>query len=189
MPNPKPNETRDEFVSRYMSSEEAKKDFPDEKQRLAVAFSKYREHQKKSKKEFDVILPVIKMWTEKSPEAAETDEPDVYFKTIVSGTKEDRDGEVMDEMAINDMISQFKSGKIPLFPDHGRDAYGNRTYSWKNIMGVWVDAEREGENLVAVARLNKAHPDAKLFQAYMKEKMPIGFSIGGHVIDFVEEDI
>ena len=50
MPNPKKNETKDEFISRFMSSDEAKRDFPDNEQRLAVAFSKWREF-KKSKKE------------------------------------------------------------------------------------------------------------------------------------------
>ncbi len=42
MPNPRKNESQKEYIARYMSSEEAKKTFPDEKQRLAVAYSKYR---------------------------------------------------------------------------------------------------------------------------------------------------
>jgi len=42
MPNPIKGETREEFIKRYMSSEEAKKTFPDFKQRLAVAISKWK---------------------------------------------------------------------------------------------------------------------------------------------------
>ena len=138
-----------------------------------------------NRKEFTYFLPVEKMWVEKNSD----DREDIMFEAIVSGVKEDRDGEVMDQMAIDDMITQFKSGKIPLFQDHGRDPNtGERTYSWKNIMGVWVDARQEGSNLVATARLNKAHPDANLFMGYLKEKMPVGFSIGGRPIHVIEED-
>lgn len=46
MPNPKPKETKEEFISRYMSSEEAKNDYPDEKQRLAIAHSKWSKMEK-----------------------------------------------------------------------------------------------------------------------------------------------
>lgn len=42
MPNPNKGETKEEFIARFMSSPEAKKDFPDEKQRLAVAYSKWK---------------------------------------------------------------------------------------------------------------------------------------------------
>ncbi len=42
MPSPKKNEKQNAYVARYMSSTEAQKSFPDEKQRLAVAFSEYR---------------------------------------------------------------------------------------------------------------------------------------------------
>lgn len=51
MPNPNPNESMKDYVARYMSSEEAKKTFPEEKQRLAVAYSNWEEHNKKSKTE------------------------------------------------------------------------------------------------------------------------------------------
>jgi len=43
MPDPNPNESQDEYISRFMSSEEAQSSFPDIKQRLAVAYSKYRQ--------------------------------------------------------------------------------------------------------------------------------------------------
>jgi hypothetical protein len=42
MPTPNKEETESEFVRRYMQSEESKKKYPDEKQRLAIAFSVYR---------------------------------------------------------------------------------------------------------------------------------------------------
>lgn len=42
MPNPIKGETKEEFIARFMSDPEAKKSFPDQKQRLAVAYSKWR---------------------------------------------------------------------------------------------------------------------------------------------------
>lgn len=39
MPEPHKGEPLNKFVSRYVSSSRAKKDFPDIKQRLAVAYS------------------------------------------------------------------------------------------------------------------------------------------------------
>jgi len=43
MPEPKKGETTREYVSRFMKSKEAQKDFPDPKQRAAVAYSKARQ--------------------------------------------------------------------------------------------------------------------------------------------------
>ena len=42
MPNPIKGESEKDYIKRFMQSEEAKKDYPDYKQRLAVAFSKFR---------------------------------------------------------------------------------------------------------------------------------------------------
>lgn len=46
MPDPTKGEGEKDFVSRFMYSAEARRDFPDEKQRAAVAYSKYREAHK-----------------------------------------------------------------------------------------------------------------------------------------------
>jgi len=43
MPDPREGEDKQSYVSRFVSSEEAKKSFPDIKQRLAVAYSKHRQ--------------------------------------------------------------------------------------------------------------------------------------------------
>ena len=42
MPDPRPKETLSGFTERYMGSGEAKKKFPDVKQRYAVMRSKFR---------------------------------------------------------------------------------------------------------------------------------------------------
>jgi hypothetical protein len=131
------------------------------------------------------ISPVVKSWKSKINDDGVEKR---FFEVVVSGIKEDRDGEVMDQAAVDDMIMQFKSGKVPLMPDHGVKGE-TRHYSWKDMMGVWVDARQEGDNLIAVARLNDAHPDADVLWGYLDEKMPVGFSIGAKVINYTDEVI
>ena len=48
MPWPKPGEEKQHYVSRFMGSGEARKSFPDQKQRAAVAYSMFGEKKKKS---------------------------------------------------------------------------------------------------------------------------------------------
>jgi hypothetical protein len=189
MPKVNPNESEADFTSRYMSSEEAKRKFPDEKQRLAVAHSEYQRRNKKDAEPVFIKAPITKFWEEeveiqKGVGAVEKSKQR-FVEVTVSGLNEDRDGEMMSQVAIDDMISQFKSGKIGFFPDHGRDEKTGHpnVYSWKQMMGVWVDARQEGKNLPAVVRLNKAHPDAELFWNYIHEGMPLGFSIGGRPME------
>lgn len=47
MPNPKKGQTKEDFISEYMSDPQAIKDFPDKNQRAAVAYSEWKEHIKK----------------------------------------------------------------------------------------------------------------------------------------------
>ncbi len=47
MPKPAKGESQKHFVSRYMASSEAKRSFPDPKQRAAVAYSESRKRKKK----------------------------------------------------------------------------------------------------------------------------------------------
>jgi hypothetical protein len=42
MPNPRQGEKQTSFIARYVKSRESRKRFPDIKQRLAVAYSKFR---------------------------------------------------------------------------------------------------------------------------------------------------
>jgi hypothetical protein len=186
MPKPNKGESREEFVSRYMSDPKAKKDFPDEKQRLAVAYSEYKKNQK-SEELFFFKANISRIWTEEveiNKSAGQTEKSSqTFIEATVSGLKEDRDNEMMSQEAINDMIDQFKSGTIPFFPDHGfHEQSGQKNvYSWKQMMGCWTNARQEDNSLKAICRLNKAHPDFELFKAYVEEGMPIGFSVGGKV--------
>jgi len=48
MPIPTPNkgETKEEFISRFMSNEFIKKEYPDNKQRLAIAYYQWKKYNK-----------------------------------------------------------------------------------------------------------------------------------------------
>jgi len=107
-----------------------------------------------------------------------------FVSVIVSGLKSDRQDERMSQEAIDDMVTQYKSGTIPFFSDHGLNPVTGEpgTYTWKGIMGVWTNAIQEGSSLKATLRLNEAHPDADMFFKYIKQKMPVGFSIGGNPV-------
>ncbi len=122
----------------------------------------------------------------------DTETSERFMETTVSGLKEDRDGDRMSQKAIDGMIQQYKSGTVPFFPDHGRDERTGEpfVYSWKSMMGVWVDGRQDGDSLIATLRLNKFHPDHELFWNYTKNaKMPIGFSIGGKTSEPKEVEI
>ena len=181
--------------SKGKTNPRTKKSFT-ESELYAIAQAQYQEW-KKGQKSFIVRAPITKYWeeevtinkglnkTEKSKQR--------FIEVTVSGLKEDRDGEKMSQEGIDDMIMQFKSGTIPFFPDHGRDEKTGmpNVYSWKQMMGVWVDARQEDDRMPATVRLNKSHPDADLFWNFVQEGMPIGFSIGGKPVDppTIEEDI
>ncbi|RMF92994.1 MAG: hypothetical protein D6734_11030 [Candidatus Schekmanbacteria bacterium] len=136
-------------------------------------------------KSFNVFVPVTKSFIEKDIDGIERR----YIEVTVSGLKEDRDGEKMSQQAINKMIQAFKENRIPAFNNHGYDKNGNRIYDWRDIVGKWVDAWQEGDRLVARMQINMSNPDGERLWKYAHhEGMPIGFSIGGRVLDKTEVD-
>lgn len=56
LPTPRAGESQNDFVSRFMSNAQAKRDFPDEKQRVAVALSTWRREKGIKRIETDMIL-------------------------------------------------------------------------------------------------------------------------------------
>ena len=46
IPKPKRGESKDEYVHRFMRNDAMKREYPDIKQRLAVAYSEWRERHK-----------------------------------------------------------------------------------------------------------------------------------------------
>jgi hypothetical protein len=49
MPKPAKGESQKHYLARYMSSKEAEKSFPDQKQRAAVAYSEFSRRKKRKK--------------------------------------------------------------------------------------------------------------------------------------------
>jgi len=98
MPNPKENESKEEFVKRFMSSEEAKKDYPDRKKRLAVAYSKWSEHHKNSKE-------LICTRGLKLKEDEETG--DIIVSGLVATTHPDRVGDILSEKVIDKIVDNI----------------------------------------------------------------------------------
>jgi len=149
----------------------------------AIAQAQY----KKTKKGFNFICNADDCWEEeviiKSLGKEKTKQR--FVSVIVSGLESDRQDEMMSQEAVDDMITQYKSATIPFFADHGLNPITGEpgTYTWKGIMGVWVDAKQEGNHLKATLRLNDAHPDADTFFKYIKNNMPVGFSIGGNPVE------
>ena len=144
---------------------------------------------KNESKSFSIFSPVTKCWEEpmevakgKAKEIKDASGKNRFLQVVVSGIEPDRDNERMSKEAVVDMLDQFKSGTVPLFPNHGRDAVtGERAYNWQDMMGVWVDAELSGDHVVATARLNQYHPDAEKLWNFVKAGMPVGFSVGGNI--------
>jgi len=94
---PKSGESQDEFVSRCMSEEES--NFPDQKQRLAVCFSKFRGSIEKQENEEDIDGAVID------------------FVTTMSGEPPHfHNGKVINGLGQTDKITASDSGNPP--PDH-----------------------------------------------------------------------
>jgi len=153
----------------------------------AIAQAQYQEWKKKHKG-FSFICNAEECWEEEIiikgvHKGQKTKQK--FVSVIVSGLESDRQDEMMSQEAIDDMILQYKSGTIPFFADHGLNPVTGEvgSYTWKGIMGVWVDAKQEGDHLKATVRLNKAHPDmggSGFFWDYIEEGMPIGFSIGAN---------
>jgi len=153
-----------------------------ESEMWAIAQAQY----KKTKKSFEFVCNADDCWEEEVMlKSVGTKSKQRFVSVIVSGLESDRQDEMMSQDAIDDMIKQYKSGTIPMFADHGLNPVtGNPgTYTWKGIMGVWTNAVQEGNHLKATLRLNEAHPDADLFFNYIKNDMPVGFSIGANPVE------
>lgn len=189
MPLPIPNdeEAETDFIGRCMKK--IKTEFPDQKRRIAVCYSQWRK-KKGGEKPKDYVMSSpnliiksfpdkLKLWTIK-----EGDIEKHYMEVPLSGTAEDRDGERVSEKAFTEMINQLKSGKLPVFSNHGIDKDGKRVYRWQDMIGKWIDGRIETTSetekiLFATMMRNEANPEAIKLWEYANAGMPIGFSIGG----------
>ena len=193
IPQPKAGEEQDAFISRCMSDEAMKKEYPDQKQRSGVCFSQWRRKEVMIdtplivEKSFDAFLPITKSYLEKDANGNERK----FIKVTVTGIREDRDGERLSKEACESVINQLKSGKVPVYGNHGRDEIGMRSYRWQDMLGKWVNADWKNDfDVEAVMQLNEANPDAEKLWKYVHEQgMPVGFSIGGKLKESDYEEV
>lgn len=61
MPKPNPGESKEDYIARFMSSKEAKKSYPGEKQRLAVAHSYWKKHHEMGSINFNYNVAIEEM--------------------------------------------------------------------------------------------------------------------------------
>jgi len=117
----------------------------------------------------------------------EDEDGNPVYKVPISGDAMDRD---RDQMAIEgqeNMVEQLRSGKVPVYGDHGRAADAPR-YSFTNIIGQFIDGElsaidnqeiNEGDKVtLATMRVREEHPDGKELVKLLEGDWPVGFSVG-----------
>lgn len=54
IPTPKKGQSKEDFISEYVSSPEAMKQFPEDKQRVAIAENLWKKHQENPKKKHEM---------------------------------------------------------------------------------------------------------------------------------------
>lgn len=117
----------------------------------------------------------------------EDDDGNPIYKVPISGDAQDRDEDQMALEGQEDMVRQLKTGKVPVFGDHGRAADAPR-YSFTNILGQFVGGElsniqdtekNEGEKVtLADMRVRRTHPDSQELMELLEGEWPVGFSVG-----------
>jgi hypothetical protein len=130
---------------------------------------------------FHYLAPVTKAFI-KETQVGDKTIVERFMEVTLSGIKEDRDGDRVDMKAIDGMINQLNSGKVPFYLNHGLDKNGERSYRVEDMAGVWTAGYKEGDNMIATVKLNSANPAADIVWNYYQAGMPLGFSIGGRII-------
>jgi len=124
----------------------------------------------------------------------EDEDGNPVYKVPISGDAFDRDGDQVAMEGRDAMVEQLRSGKIPVYGDHGRSGLN------QNIIGQFIDGEHEnidnqeineGEKVtLATMRVRTEHEDGKELQKLLDGDWPVGFSIGFRPtkVDEIHED-
>ena len=109
----------------------------------------------------------------------ETDDDNTKITVPVSGLAEDRDGDKFSEDGVESLVTQINNDPIPMFPNHGLvHETGMYEYPFEDIMGKWVEAERDGELVQASAILRDGNEYAEELKDLLEQEMPVAFSVG-----------
>jgi HK97 family phage prohead protease len=86
------------------------------------------------------------------------------------------------------MLAGLKSGKVPLYLDHGFRESGARLYGALDMLGAWIDGEIEGSTLYGTAFLDPDSWPARELARKIEAGLPVGFSVGFGVIKSRSKD-
>lgn len=136
------------------------------------------------RKSFSPPAGDVKLWRETVERDDGEDQEIAKIRVPVSSTGTDRDGDRFSRDGLEHMVEQFKSGEVPMFPNHGLDPEtGWNEYRFEHKMGGWKDAEIEEEGGTEVAyAIGALSPDSeeaeKLASQIENGVVPVTFSVG-----------
>ena len=126
-------------------------------------------------KSFDAAPGQAKVWKARLVESG----PEVtLIRVPISSTTEDRDGDEFSLAGLESMLAGLKSGKVPLYLDHGFRESGARLYGALDMLGAWIDGEIEGSTLYGTAFLEPDNWPAMELARKIEAGLPMGFSVG-----------
>lgn len=136
-------------------------------------------------KSFDAAPGQAKVWKARLVESG----PEVTLVRVpISSTTEDRDGDEFSLAGLESMLAGLKSGKVPLYLDHGFRESGARLYGALDMLGAWIDGEIEGSTLYGTAFLDPDNWLAMELARKIEAGLPVGFSVGFGVIKSRSKD-
>ena len=126
-------------------------------------------------KSLDAAPGQVKVWKARLVESG----PEVtLIRVPISSTTEDRDGDEFSLAGLESMLAGLKSGKVPLYLDHGFRESGARLYGALDMLGAWIDGEIEGSTLYGAAFLDPDNWLADELARKIEAGLPVGFSVG-----------
>ena len=136
-------------------------------------------------KSLDAAPGQMKVWKARLVESG----PEVtLIRVPISSTTEDRDGDEFSLAGLESMLAGLKSGKVPLYLDHGFRESGARLYGALDMLGAWIDGEIEGSTLYGTAFLDPDNWLAMELARKIEAGLPVGFSVGFGVIKSRSKD-
>ena len=136
-------------------------------------------------KSLDAAPGQAKVWKARLVESG----PEVTLVRVpISSTTEDRDGDEFSLAGLESMLAGLKSGKVPLYLDHGFRESGARLYGALDMLGAWIDGEIEGSTLYGTAFLDPDNWLADELARKIEAGLPVGFSVGFGIIKSRSKD-
>lgn len=136
-------------------------------------------------KSLDAAPGQVKVWKARLVESG----PEVtLIRVPISSTTEDRDGDEFSLAGLESMLAGLKSGKVPLYLDHGFRESGARLYGALDMLGAWIDGEIEGNTLYGTAFLDPDNRPAMELARKIEAGLPMGFSVGFGIVKSRSKD-